>query len=178
MRIRRRQVFCRGDDFLDLTLAWLGWLFGDSTFPVLPAGTRDAEQFARLHASAFRRGWSAEEFERLLIERNVVADRAMSGSKLAGFVISRLAVDQAEILSVAVAASYRGRGLARKLLDVHLGRLIGYGINSVFLEVDEGNVPARKLYAGLRFAQVGRRESYYVDAGGTGAALVLRRDLA
>jgi len=158
--------------------AWLGRLFGGSTFPVQPAGTRDAERLAALHAVAFRRGWSAEEFERLLIERNVVADRAMAGARLAGFVISRLAADQAEILSVAVAARHRGRGLARKLLDVHLGRLAGYGISSVFLEVDEGNVPARRLYAGLRFTQVGRRESYYVDAGGAGTALVLRRDLA
>jgi ribosomal-protein-alanine N-acetyltransferase len=178
MHVRRRRVFCRDDDCTVIApLAWLGWFFGKSTFPVLPAGTQDAARLAGLHAVAFRRGWSAEEFERLLIERNVVADRAMSGKKLAGFVISRLAADQAEILSVAVASPYRGRGLARKLLDVHLGRLAGYGIGSVFLEVDEGNVPARRLYAGLRFAQVGRRESYYVDAGGTGAALVLRRDL-
>jgi [ribosomal protein S18]-alanine N-acetyltransferase len=157
---------------------WLSRLFGNSTFPVLPAGTSDAEHLAALHAAAFRRGWSAEEFERLLIEHNVVADRAMAGPRLAGFVISRLAADQAEILSVAVAARHRGQGLARKLLDVHLGRLAGYGISSVFLEVDEGNVPARRLYAGLRFAQVGRRASYYVDTGGTGTALVLRRDLA
>jgi [ribosomal protein S18]-alanine N-acetyltransferase len=157
--------------------AWLGRLFGGSTFPVLPAGTGDAALLAALHAAAFRRGWSVEEFERLLIEPNVVADRAMAGTRLAGFVISRLAGDQAEILSVAVAARHRGRGLARKLLGVHLGRLASYGINSVFLEVDEGNTPARRLYAGLQFAQVGRRESYYVDAGGTGTALVLRRDL-
>ncbi len=156
---------------------WLSRLHGNSTFPVLPAGTSDAEHLAALHAAAFRRGWSVEEFERLLIEHNVVADRAMAGSRLAGFVISRLAADQAEILSVAVSARHRGQGLARKLLDVHLGRLAGYGISSVFLEVDEGNVPARRLYSGLRFAQVGRRESYYVDAGGTGTALVLRRDL-
>ncbi len=161
-----------------LPWAWLGWIFGNSKFPVLPAGTSDADRLAALHAVAFRRGWSAEEFERLLIERNVVADRAMAGKCLAGFVISRLAADQAEILSVAVAGRHRGRGLARKLLDVHLGRLAGYGVSSVFLEVDEGNVPARRLYAGLRFTQVGRRESYYVDAGGTGTALVLRRDLA
>jgi len=147
------------------------------TFAVQPAGTGDAAHLAALHASAFRRGWSTEEFERLLIERNVVADRAMAGARLAGFVISRLAADQAEILSVAVASRHRGHGLARKLLDVHLGRLVGYGIGSVFLEVDEGNVPARRLYAGLRFAQVGRRERYYVDAGGSGTALVLRRDL-
>jgi ribosomal-protein-alanine N-acetyltransferase len=158
--------------------AWLGRFFGGSTYPVQPAGTGDAERLAALHAVAFRRGWSPEEFERLLIERNVVADRVMAGARLAGFVISRLATDQAEILSLAVAARHRGQGLARKLLNVHLGRLAGYGISSVFLEVDEGNVPARRLYAGLRFTQVGRRESYYVDAGGTGTALVLRRDLA
>jgi ribosomal-protein-alanine N-acetyltransferase len=158
--------------------AWFYSFFGGSTYPVLPAGTGDAERFAALHGVSFRRGWSVEEFERLLIERNVVADRAMAGPHLAGFVISRLAADQAEILSVAVAPRHRGRGLARKLLDVHLGRLAGYGIVSVFLEVDEGNVPARRLYAGLRFKQVGRRESYYVDAGGSGTALVLRRDLA
>jgi [ribosomal protein S18]-alanine N-acetyltransferase len=160
-------------------LAWLYWLFGASTCAVSPAGTRDAEQLAALHAAAFRRGWSAEEFERLLIEPNVVADRAMSGARLAGFVISRLAVDQAEILSIAVAAPYRGRGLARKLLDVQLRRLVAYGTSSVFLEVDERNAPARRLYAGLGFREVGRRESYYVDAGKeAGTALVLRRDLA
>jgi [ribosomal protein S18]-alanine N-acetyltransferase len=160
-----------------LPWAWFSGLLGGSTFPVLPAGTGDAERLAALHGAAFGRGWSAEEFERLLIERNVIADRAMAGPRLAGFVISRLAADQAEILSVAVASRHRGRGLARKLLNVHLGRLASYGISSVFLEVDEGNAPARRLYAGLRFTQVGRRESYYVDAGGSGTALVLRRDL-
>jgi len=166
--------------FLDFSpFAWLDWLFGGAATAVSPAGTRDAEQLAVLHAAAFRRGWSTEEFERLLIERNVVADRAMSGARLAGFVISRLAADQAEILSIAVAAPHRGRGLARKLLDVHMRRLVEYGINSVFLEVDERNAPARRLYAGLGFREVGRRESYYADAGQeAGTALVLRRDLA
>jgi ribosomal-protein-alanine N-acetyltransferase len=109
----------------------------------------------------------------------VVADRAMAGARLAGFVISRIAVDQAEILSIAVAVPHRGQGLARKLLDVHMGRLAAYGTSSLFLEVDERNEPARRLYAGFGFREVGRRESYYPDAGKqAGAALVLRRDLA
>ena len=159
--------------------ARLSRLLGNSTFPVLPAGTSDAEHLAVLHAAAFRRGWSAEEFERLLIEPNVVADRAMAGSRLAGFVLSRLAAEQAEILSIAVAMRDRRRGLASSLLDVHLNRLAGYGTRSLFLEVDERNMPARRLYAGFGFAQVGLRKSYYAQAGeDTGAALVLRRDLA
>jgi ribosomal-protein-alanine N-acetyltransferase len=168
--------------------SWLTRLIGRRAPAVSPAGPQDAPQFAALHAAAFQRGWSAEEFERLLIEPNVIADRAMAGSRLAGFVLSRIAADQAEILSITVAASDRRRGLASKLLDVHLHRLAGYGTRSLFLEVDERNMPARRLYAGFGFAQVGVRKSYYAQtgeearaagvAGDAGAALVLRRDLA
>ena len=75
---------------------------------ISPAGLEDAPQLAALHGEAFRRGWSAEEFERLLVEHNVVADRAMAGARLAGFVVSRIAADEAEILSIAVAAEFRG----------------------------------------------------------------------
>jgi ribosomal-protein-alanine N-acetyltransferase len=165
--------------FLFSPFAWFEWVFGHPEPAVSPAGAEDAAQLATLHAEVFQRGWSAEEFERLLIEPNVVADRAMTGSRLAGFVLSRLAADQAEILSIAVAAGERRRGLAGKLLNVHLHRLVGYGVNALFLEVDEHNVAARRLYAGFGFGQVGRRNAYYAQAGAEpGAALVLRRDLA
>jgi [ribosomal protein S18]-alanine N-acetyltransferase len=179
---RRRPAFCRGADLAwyrtSAPITWLARLLGRAAPAISPSGSEDASLFAALHAVAFGRGWSADEFERLLIDPNVVADRAMAGSRLAGFVLSRLAADEAEILSIAVAPAYRTRGLARKLLDVHLRRLFAYGITALFLEVDERNVPARRLYAGLRFVAVGRRDSYFAQAGrDPGAALVLRRDL-
>ncbi len=143
------------------------------------AGPADAAAFAMLHAAAFRRGWSEDEFERLLLDANVVAHRALAGRALAGFIISRLAADEAEILSVAVAPARRGRGLAKKLLDLHLRRLAGLGARTVFLEVDEDNAPARRLYAGARFREVGRRSGYYARGSEAPSnALVLRRDLA
>ncbi len=141
------------------------------------AGTRDAAAMARLHGASFRRGWSDGEFERLLAERNVVAHRALVGRTLAGFVISRLAAGEAEILSIAVAAARRGRGLARRLIELHLRRLAGLGCRTVFLEVDEDNQPARRLYRRAGFLEVGRREAYYSKDAGPSAALVLRRDL-
>ena len=96
--------------------------------PVLSeAGSRDAAALSALHAVAFRRGWSEYEFERLLLETNVIAHRAMIGRALAGFIVSRLAAGEAEILSVAVAPARRGRGVARKLLDLHLRRMAGLG---------------------------------------------------
>lgn len=140
------------------------------------AGPADACALAALHAASFHRGWSEGEFERLLLDRNVVAHRATVRGLLVGFILSRLVLDEAEILSVAVASARRGQGLARQLLDTNLRRLAARGARSVFLEVDEANVPARRLYRGAGFRDVGRRESYY-SATHDSAALILRRDL-
>jgi [ribosomal protein S18]-alanine N-acetyltransferase len=127
---------------------------------VSPAGPRDAAGFVPLHAAAFSRGWSEAEFERLLCERSVVADRSAADGHLAGFVLSRVAADQAEILSIVVAPSRQGRGVARRLLDVHMRRLAALGVAALFLEVDEANAPARRLYARAGFREVGRRPAY------------------
>ncbi len=145
--------------------------------PVLSeANARDAAAIAKLHGASFHRGWSDGEIERMLLDRDVLAHRAVLGRRLVGFILSRLVVGEAEILSVAVAASQRGRGLARRLLDLHLRRLAGLGANTVFLEVDEGNGPACRLYQRAGFREVGRRPGYYQSANGA-AALILRRDL-
>jgi ribosomal-protein-alanine N-acetyltransferase len=139
----------------------------------------DAAALANLHGASFRRGWSEDEFERLLLERNVITHRAMMGRRLVGFVVSRLATPEAEILSIAVASSQRGRGLARRLLDLHLRRLVGLGARTVFLEVDENNMSARRLYRRMGFGDAGRRDRYYQQSSAAAsAALVLRRDVA
>ena len=147
--------------------------------PVLSeAGPRDAAAMARLHAASFRRGWSDGEFERLLLEQNTLAHRVLAGRNLVGFLLSRRAAGEAEILSVAVVTTWRGRGLARRMLDLHLRRLAGLGVRTVFLEVDEDNTPARRLYQRAGFREVGRRAGYYKQGAAPPAtALVLRRDL-
>jgi [ribosomal protein S18]-alanine N-acetyltransferase len=153
-----------------------GWLRRE---PALSDATpRDAASFTPLHGQCFGRGWSEEEFVRLLSDRTVIAQRALSGRTLAGFILSRLAAGEAEILSVAVAPSHRGRGLAQKLLHLHMRRLVGLGCRTLFLEVDEDNEPARRLYKRAGFAQAGRREAYYRTGAGARAALILRRDFA
>jgi [ribosomal protein S18]-alanine N-acetyltransferase len=145
--------------------------------PVLSeAGPRDVGALAALHAAAFHRGWSEGEFEQLLLDRAVIAHHAAVAGSLVGFILSRLVAGEAEILSIAVAASRRGKGLGRQLLDLHLRRLAGLGTRAVFLEVDANNTSARRLYQRAGFRSVGRREGYY-PAGQGSAALILRRDL-
>ncbi|HVZ54767.1 MAG TPA: GNAT family N-acetyltransferase [Pseudolabrys sp.] len=158
---------------------FFGSLFARGTPTLAEAGHRDAGAIAALHAASFRRGWSEQEVEQLLIDRQVIAHRATVGSKLTGFIMSRRAADEAEILSVAIAKSHRGRGLGRELLTLHLRRLAALGTRAVFLEVDETNTPAIRLYDRAGFRGVGRRPHYYPTADGKpAAALVFRRDLA
>jgi ribosomal-protein-alanine N-acetyltransferase len=159
-------------------MGFLSNIFGRREPVISEAGARDAGGMAKLHAASFRRGWSDGEFERMLADRAVVAHRAMLGRVLVGFIISRGAVGEAEILSVAVAASAQGRGLAWAMLHLHLRRLAGLGIQTVFLEVDEDNFPACRLYDKAGFHEVGRRQGYFRDgASPVSAARVLRRDL-
>ena len=138
------------------------------------AHQRDATAIAALHAASFQRGWGEDEFHRLLIDRAVVAHRAMIGRTMVGFILSRMAAGEAEILSVAIAPAWRGRGFARPLLDLHLRRQAGLGVRAVFLEVDEHNEPACRLYRNAGFSEVGVRKGYYQEGA---SALVLRRDL-
>jgi ribosomal-protein-alanine N-acetyltransferase len=153
-------------------------LIGRGAPALTEAGPRDAAAIAALHATSFRRGWSEQEVETLLLDRQVVSHRATIDGKLVGFIMSRRAADEAEILSIAVSVSRRGRGLARNLLNLHLRRLAALSTRTVFLEVDEHNRPAIRLYDRAGFREVGRRPNYYPGAGGeTAAALVLRRDI-
>jgi [ribosomal protein S18]-alanine N-acetyltransferase len=160
-------------------MRWLSEWWAGGTAVVEAASLRDARRLAQLHGESFHRGWGEGEFEQMLSERNTLVDRLKVGRKLVGFAVSRMAADEAEILSIAVAASHRGRGLSRDLLLTHLGHLAGHGVRTIFLEVEENNQPARRLYERAGFSVAGRRERYYRQSGGEQLnALLMRRDLS
>jgi ribosomal-protein-alanine N-acetyltransferase len=160
-------------------IAWFSELWTGGTPVIEPATLRDATALAELHGASFHRGWGEGEFEGMLAERNTLVHRLRVGRKIIGFAVSRMAADEAEILSIAVAASHRGRGLSRNLLLTHLGHLAGRGVRTIFLEVEENNQPARRLYERAGFAVAGRRERYYREPSGEQLnALLMRRDLS
>lgn len=156
----------------------LSSFFRPRELAVSDARPADAPALARVHARAFRHGWSESEFERLVSDPQVTCHVARDGRATMGFVLSRTVEDEAEILMVAVDPSAQGRGLGRQLLSRHLGRLAARGARRVFLEVDEGNQAAIRLYTRAGFAQVGRRPAYYPGGESRAAALILRRDIA
>ncbi|MGL5361797.1 MAG: GNAT family N-acetyltransferase [Bosea sp. (in: a-proteobacteria)] len=145
-------------------------------------GVRDALQVANLHAQGgFARGWAADECAALIADASVTCDGSFTGSSvlLDGFILSRRAADEAEILTIAVSQKRRRGGHGKALLGAHLARLASLGAKSLFLEVEAGNAPALALYRRFGFVEVGRREAYYPMPDGTrAAALVMRRELS
>jgi ribosomal-protein-alanine N-acetyltransferase len=149
--------------------------------PVIRALHSDrAESCAAIHAASFAHPWSPAEFETLLSSKATIGAAAIdAGSdQLRGFSLSRVAADEAEILTIAVDGAYRNRGIGRALMIDTLSRLAASHVRSLFLEVEQANRAAIALYSRIGFREVGQRRGYYQKQGGSAAtALVLRKDL-
>lgn len=71
------------------------------------------------------------------------------------------------IYSLAVDADHRGKGVGAKLLDAMVSALAERGVRRVYLEVEEANAAAVRLYERTGFRRAGVLENYYGD-GKTG----------
>lgn len=133
-----------------------------------------AAELARTHAEVFvhPRPWTEAEFAALLHSPGVV----LTGTAQA-FVLGRIVLDEAEVLTVATAPDVQRQGRAVAAMAAFEDDLPP-SVISVFLEVAEDNAPARALYDRLGFAQVGRRPRYYTRTNGHPVdALILRKTL-
>ena len=128
---------------------------------------------AALHQRAFAdsRGWSPDEFASLLAQTGV----HMIGDKRS-FILLRIVLEEAEILTLATDPAHRRQGLAAQTLRAAERKAAQRGTGSLFLEVAENNAPALALYQKAGFQQVGERHDYYKSSSGQAvAALILRK---
>ena len=157
--------------------------WGRPAISLRPAEVSDCDTLSEIHASAFRRGWSNAEFESLLVQPGVNALLADYRNRVgrrspAGFILYRLAADEAEVLSVAVMPECRRRGVGRQLLEEALRHVYREGARDIHLEVEDSNLAAIALYRGVEFRESGRRTGYYAQGRETpGGALVMLRQL-
>jgi [ribosomal protein S18]-alanine N-acetyltransferase len=129
------------------------------------------DALARLHATAFEqdRPWDPDEFAALLTHPGTL----LLGDERA-FILGRVIIDEAEVLTLATHPDHRRQGLATTLLARFEQEAAAMGAARAFLEVAEDNVPARALYVGRGYVEAGRRPAYYLRSGSAPvAALVL-----
>ena len=85
----------------------------------------------------------------------------------AGFILTRNAAGEEEVLLIAVRPDCRRRGVASALLENLISQAYRRGVSRMFLEMRDGN-PAEALYRKYGFEPVGRRPNYYNRGKKTG----------
>ncbi len=139
-----------------------------------PLREEDLDRILELEHELFGTGaWSRAVYrtELALPDRHYVV--AEDGDAVVGYAGIAL-VEDAEVMTVGVAASHRGRGIGAALLDDLLTQARGARSRRVFLEVRAGNDAAQRLYRRAGFEPIGTRPRYYGDEDAVVMRLVLR----
>ena len=124
----------------------------------------DAPKISEAEALIFPDPWSMKDVLSTITANGAMCYVAKSDTgELLSYVIGRTIIPEGEIYRVATIPGARKRGIAYRLLDYALKTEKGRGLESVFLEVREMNVPARNLYKAYGFIEIGTRKDYYKD---------------
>ena len=105
--------------------------------------------------------WSKESYVKFACEHGSLALVLESDGGLRGFLLGRLATDQAELLNLAVVAMQRRQGVGKALLAKAIQEWRFRGAKSVYLEVRESNTGAIAFYGNHGFSKTGLRKGYY-----------------
>ena len=126
------------------------------------AAPAHAAAMALLHGLAFppHERWGPDVFALHLALPGAFGWICPSG----GAILARVAADEAEVLTLAVAPEARKQGLGRALLEHAMHEAAQRGAASMVLEVSAANLAALALYAAAGFTTVGRRARYYSGA--------------
>ena len=122
----------------------------------------------------FREAWNRRQISDALVLPSTHALIVNSDGELleegtaqvpAGFLLSRHAADEEELLLIAVRPEMRGRGLGQSLIDQLFAAAKARGVATIFLEMRRGN-PAIHLYQKAGFEPIGERRNYYKTSDG------------
>jgi ribosomal-protein-alanine N-acetyltransferase len=114
---------------------------------------------------AFGEAWTAPQCSGLLPMPGVWLTLARDGNEIAGFALSRIIADEAELLLLTVKQARQRQGVGQQLLDSFMRTATKRGATRLHLEVRDGN-RAINLYKSAGFMEIGRRRRYYSGKDG------------
>ena len=97
--------------------------------------------------------------------------------EIRGYAILMPAADEAELLTIGIAAAHQRKGLGRAMLTAMLNAARERNMQRVFLEVRSSNAAAIALYRSAGFSEIGVRRNYYQNANGSEDAITMTCEL-
>ena len=134
----------------------------------------DATAIAEMEKGIFSQPFGQKDILAYICSETAMCFTAIDGSEVIGYIIGSKIPPEGEIYRIAVRPDRRQRGVGYRLLSYGLKTELGSGVETVFLEVRESNVPARALYKAYGFKELGIRKNYYQDP--TENAVVMIKD--
>ena len=141
------------------------------------ASTKLLDKLYHLETECFNEeAFTKQQIAYLLTDYNAIALIAEVNNEIVGFIIVQIEVSQTEyghIITINVASRYRRMGIGTKMLTEIEKHLKQRSITECFLEVQEDNNAAIKLYHKIGYQTVRKIEKYY----GKKNALYLKKSL-
>ncbi len=125
----------------------------------------DLEEVFSIESSDPLASWSKrmflEEMQHPLGSCFVVLRRDGSNQPVVGFICFRNIAEESELLKICVDPNYRQLGIGRKLMRFYLDSGRRQGARVFYLEVNDSNQPAIRLYQSLSYHSSSVRKKFY-----------------
>ena len=122
---------------------------------------RDVEAVSVLNGTAFSMPWLPEDFLHLVQDPNSLYYVAEEDGQIVASLGVTNVLSEGNINNVVVEESYRGQGIATRMMDILFQEGEELGIVDYTLEVRVSNKPAIALYEKLGFVSEGIRPRFY-----------------
>ncbi|MGO0792910.1 ribosomal protein S18-alanine N-acetyltransferase [Herbaspirillum seropedicae] len=129
-----------------------------------PMSSEDLDAVVEIEQAVYSHPWTRGNFQDSLYSGYQAQTLRDSAGQLLGYFLVMLAVEEAHLLNISVAAAHQHQGLGRLLLDRATALARQHGMHVMLLEVRESNLHAAKVYRHYGFAEIGRRKNYYPAA--------------
>lgn len=138
--------------------------FMDNNVTIVDATLDKLEEIIQIEEECFTVPWSRSNFESAFDADNtrIFALISQDGT-MCGFACLLIIDYEAEILNIAVRQNHRNKGYGKLLMKHMLDLCDSSSISSVYLEVRESNLSARRLYTQNGFEIIGLRKRYYTS---------------
>ncbi len=128
-------------------------------FEVRKCNINDAKKLKGLERKCFENRFN-ENFEFVLSSDSYVYFCIESEGHIVAYAGASIQCDESDILYVCTDPAYRKKGLGTQVLSALLTD-IKKQVKKVFLEVEDDNTPAIRLYEKLGFSYLSTRKKYY-----------------
>ena len=132
----------------------------------------DLENIKEILVSDFDDFWNYSTLKEELSNANSYYLVAKLDNEILGFAGIKYVLNDADIMNIVVKKSKRKSGIGSLLLKNIIELCKKLNVSTLFLEVNEKNLPAISLYKKFGFEEVGFRKNYYKENN----AIVMKKE--